>query len=217
MRKDPGIALSNLWYALHPETRSSRLAAMKNPGAVVIGSINLLFDGDYLHWKNGEATVVKWPAIAGATPWNEDSFMRYYTSTEDFSKMKGWGPPPEGQYSVRHLETAKGTPSQTVDKIEDSLEEYYRWYEKFGMSDWWREASKEDRDAALKRERDTDWYLQTLNGKIAWGRYRSSFKKLPGTRTYGRGGFYIHGGEVAGSHGCIDLLNHMDDFAKLFT
>lgn len=46
----------------------------------------------------------------------------------------------------------------------------------------------------------------------SWGRYRISIHPFTSTQTYGRGGFFIHGGSVAGSAGCIDLTREMDRF-----
>jgi hypothetical protein len=39
------------------------------------------------------------------------------------------------------------------------------------------------------------------------------YSVVPETETYGRGGFFIHGGSVPGSAGCIDLWTHMESFA----
>lgn len=41
---------------------------------------------------------------------------------------------------------------------------------------------------------------------------RIDLHPLPTTETYGRGGFFIHGGTTPGSAGCIDLTDHMDQF-----
>jgi hypothetical protein len=48
----------------------------------------------------------------------------------------------------------------------------------------------------------------------AWGNYRVVIHPFNSTRTYGRGGFFIHGGSQWGSVGCIDLVHHMDSFVK---
>lgn len=48
--------------------------------------------------------------------------------------------------------------------------------------------------------------------KGPWGEARTSIYPDPGTETYGRRGFFIHGGEVAGSAGCIDLTSYDRDF-----
>lgn len=50
----------------------------------------------------------------------------------------------------------------------------------------------------------------------AWGKYRVTIHPFIQTVTYGRGGFFIHGGATFGSAGCIDLAYGMDNFvAKL--
>jgi RHS repeat-associated protein len=50
------------------------------------------------------------------------------------------------------------------------------------------------------------------NMRIAWGNYRTELRAEPGTNTYGRSGFFIHGGDVPGSAGCIDLTGQNDAF-----
>lgn len=46
----------------------------------------------------------------------------------------------------------------------------------------------------------------------AWGNYRIAIRVLPGTKTYDRRGFFIHGNGILGSAGCIDLALHMAAF-----
>lgn len=48
--------------------------------------------------------------------------------------------------------------------------------------------------------------------RSSWGGHRLAIHPFPETQTYGRGGFFIHGGAVPGSAGCIDLWTHMDEF-----
>lgn len=50
----------------------------------------------------------------------------------------------------------------------------------------------------------------------SWGTSRVKLESSQQTNTYGRGGFYIHGGWVPGSAGCIDLTSDMDNFVALF-
>lgn len=47
-----------------------------------------------------------------------------------------------------------------------------------------------------------------------WGHHRLTIHSFPGTNTYGRGGFFIHGGSTPGSAGCIDLWNQMETFVS---
>lgn len=53
--------------------------------------------------------------------------------------------------------------------------------------------------------------------RSAWGNYRLTIHPYPATKTHGRGGFFIHGGSVPGSAGCIDLTAHMDRFVADLT
>ena len=55
------------------------------------------------------------------------------------------------------------------------------------------------------------WY-RWRNPRAAWGNHWITIHPLPGTVTHGRGGFFIHGGNVPGSIGCIDLSLRMDAF-----
>lgn len=49
----------------------------------------------------------------------------------------------------------------------------------------------------------------------AWGTHRISIHPFHTTHTFGRGGFFIHGGTSPGSSGCIDLTGDMASFAKI--
>src|SRR5689334_20829072 len=49
--------------------------------------------------------------------------------------------------------------------------------------------------------------LRNLTGD--WGKWRAPLEPFPGTNTYGRSGFFIHGGDSPGSAGCIDI-GHAD-------
>ena len=53
-----------------------------------------------------------------------------------------------------------------------------------------------------------------ITPRAAWGNYRITIHPYPSTKTYNRGGFFIHGGQVPSSAGCIDLTQHMDRFVK---
>ncbi len=54
------------------------------------------------------------------------------------------------------------------------------------------------------------WYKR--GSETAWGQYRITIHPHTRTETYGRGGFFIHGGVSRGSIGCIDLTSHMNKF-----
>lgn len=57
------------------------------------------------------------------------------------------------------------------------------------------------------------WY-RLRNPRAAWGNHWITIHPYPATQTYGRGGFFIHGGSTPGSAGCIDLSGSMDRFAE---
>jgi len=57
------------------------------------------------------------------------------------------------------------------------------------------------------------WFYGLLYEK-AWGTDRVTIHPYPDTETYGRGGFFIHGGTEPGSAGCIDLTTQMRSFAS---
>jgi hypothetical protein len=50
--------------------------------------------------------------------------------------------------------------------------------------------------------------------EAGWGNYRLTIHPFTTTRSYQRGGFFIHGGKVPGSAGCIDLTRHMAAFVS---
>lgn len=61
---------------------------------------------------------------------------------------------------------------------------------------------------------NVDESLYNLASRAAWGDYRLTIHVMPGTRTFGRGGFFIHGGTHAGSAGCINLHAGIETFVR---
>jgi hypothetical protein len=59
---------------------------------------------------------------------------------------------------------------------------------------------------------ENSWYKR--GSYSAWGNYRITIHPFTTTQTYGRGGFFIHGGDVPGSAGCIDLTGAIDQFYR---
>jgi hypothetical protein len=57
-------------------------------------------------------------------------------------------------------------------------------------------------------------WLYGLLYEDLWGTHRLTVHPYGGTPTFGRGGFFIHGGATAGSKGCIDLTSEMASFAR---
>jgi hypothetical protein len=63
---------------------------------------------------------------------------------------------------------------------------------------------------------DRQFCKNTILSRISWGNYRAPITPTGGQKMYGRGSFYLHGGSLRGSHGCIDLTDDIEDFAKFF-
>lgn len=65
------------------------------------------------------------------------------------------------------------------------------------------------------RQMQSLWLKGLLSGSFgrAWGSHRITIHPFDATATFGRGGFFIHGGADAGSAGCIDLTGRMETFA----
>lgn len=57
------------------------------------------------------------------------------------------------------------------------------------------------------------WY-RLKNPQAAWGEFWLTIHPYPETNTYERGRFFIHGGSVPGSIGCIDLSTHIGQFIE---
>lgn len=106
------------------------------------------------------------------------------------------GPLPEGKYLVGPLETRNGQP-----------EEIGAW-EAF----WYKLTGQVEDETSQNKQ----FCKNTILSRISWGNYRLRITPTGGQKMYGRGDFYVHGGSLAGSHGCIDLTDEMDDFGKFF-
>ncbi len=59
--------------------------------------------------------------------------------------------------------------------------------------------------------------LPQIDTYQSWGNFRFSIHPLSNTDTHARGGFFIHGGTIPGSRGCIDLTTNMNQFVKDLT
>ena len=182
---------------------------------------SLLFDGLHVIWcVDGKPTKKKWKATSGLTVGNlgstQKSFlakakdltkiaylagkMKMSMDQDKAAKYNEIGPTPPGKYKIGLLEKRDG------EKIQPSvIESVYKYYTG-GIK-------------GLGQGKFTD---DSEFSKIAWGNFRAPLQPYPSTNTYGltsekRGGFYIHGGAIPGSHGCIDLSKNMDDFARFLT
>ena len=57
-------------------------------------------------------------------------------------------------------------------------------------------------------------WLYSWRYETAWGTHRITIHPFDTTHTFGRGGFFIHGGTSPGSAGCIDLTTNMAALAS---
>jgi peptidoglycan hydrolase-like protein with peptidoglycan-binding domain len=179
-------------------------AAKKITGTtnVLNPNASLIFNGDELQWVVNGAVIKTWNAVSGLTWKNTPPsdwpklLKRYTTSPEDWSKDKDAGPTPPGQYIVGPIE-ARGGNTQEVS----------------ALAALWGLITGEFSSISDKQKQ---FQANTDYSRISWGNYRAPIKPLKNTDTHGRSSFYIHGGSLAGSHGCIDLTDEMGDFAKFF-
>lgn len=162
---------------------------------------SLLFDGDKLYWYTDGKLVKSWNAVSGLTwkntpptQWGE-MMKRYVSNREEWAKDKNAGPLPEGTYNAGPLQTRSGQPEEI-----GALEAF--WYKLTGQ--------------VGDSEGDRAFCKNTILSRISWGNYRMGIEPTGNQKMYGRGDFYIHGGSLGGSHGCIDLTDDMEDFAKFF-
>lgn len=204
----------NLSKEQKPQTTSSEKGTLQKSDAaknlakcetgtdeVLNPNASLLFDGDKVYWIVNGKTIKKWDAVSGLTwkntypgDWGK-LLNRYIKNREEWAKQKDAGPLPEGKYDVGPLETRSGQPEE-IGALE-SL-----WYKITGQ--------------AADNESDRQFCKNTIVSRISWGNYRLRITPTGNQKMYGRGDFYLHGGSVRGSHGCIDLTDDMEDFAKFF-
>ncbi len=150
-------------------------------------------------YRNGKP-VSSWPAF-GVNDTPEMEFDgQNLTAVNNGKTLKSW-PAMSGKEGYQSREA---TEIQNIGPIPegvwhlnpDELETYSPEKEK----PYWRGANGE-----------TPW----RGGTRSWGKHR--IKLQPDeflTDTKNRNGFYIHGGEIPGSAGCIDTTDNMDEVAK---
>lgn len=171
----------------------NKLTKGKNPDA----NSSLVFDGNKLYWVSNGSVINSWGATSGVNLLNAEPNQwltvakNLFTSNKEKAKLKEFGPTPEGQYYVGKLQSSKlGKTNPFMDLIKVIFQS--------GQS-------------------KHDWNSDTAGTRISWGYYRAPIIPKSGTNTYGRGSFYVHGGLLPASHGCIDLTGSMDDFAKFYS
>jgi peptidoglycan hydrolase-like protein with peptidoglycan-binding domain len=163
----------------------------------------IVFNGKTLNWVENGRVVKQWNAWSGRTKWNAQSpdqrEMADRLTKIEFMKVAQAGPTPEGNYTISSIQTrTNGNSLKLVGN--KSWEQIYKMYDdeydKIGDAHDFNNGSKQD--------------------QIAWGNYRLPITKKNGTETFGRGSFYLHGGGIAGSIGCIDLVDKIDDFVQYY-
>ena len=173
---------------------------------------SLYFNGKTLSWLSGGKTVKQWGALSGRqvlpatnSPEQKDWLLGYGPDNPDdvkspakYSKMKNAGPIPEGGYTIGTVQTRTGAKAEKLINSVKSVWDLYKM-------------RRENEDAGH------DWNSGSIPDRIAWGDYRVPITPNKNTNTHGRGSFYVHGGGLPGSSGCIDLANQMPDFAKYYT
>jgi hypothetical protein len=164
----------------------------------------LLFDGKTLKLIiNGNVTAT-YNAWSGRTKWNAVSplqklLVAKMTNKIDFMKVKGAGPIPEGNYYLGSIQ--KRTSGDAL---------------KFAGNKDWYELLKIYSDEYNKIGDRHEFNAGTAQDMIAWGNYRMPIIPKGGTETFGRNSFYLHGGGLGGSIGCIDLVDRIDDFVSTY-
>ena len=164
--------------------------------------VYLLFDGTNLNWVENGKVIKRWSAISGRTKFNtfgdknlEKLVKKYGANRVEFMKIKDQGPIPVGEYSIGQVQKRTNGDAQRFIQGKTDVE----------------------LQKIMLKNIKHDWNLGTETDMVAWGNYRLPITKVGETETFGRGSFYIHGGGIPGSIGCIDLLTKMDDFANYFT
>ena len=162
----------------------------------------LLFDGNTLKWVENGQIIKTWKAISGRTKFNtfgdkksEELVKKFGDNEAEFMKVKDQGPIPVGQYTIGEIQ--KRTNGNALNFIKGKNEK--------------------DLFNIMMKSSKHDWNTGEPGDLIAWGDYRMPISKSKGTETYGRGSFYVHGGGIPGSIGCIDLMNEINDFVNYFS
>lgn len=163
----------------------------------------IIFDGKTLKFIQNGKVVKQWNAWSGRTKWNSVTPEQLFKATtyrnQDFMKVKDEGPIPEGQYTISSIQKRTKGNSLTLcgnKSWAELIKMYWGEYEKIGEKH--------------------EFNMGTMQDQIAWGNYRMPISAKQGTQTYGRGSFYLHGGGIPGSIGCIDLLDKIDEFVGIY-
>lgn len=146
----------------------------------------LNFNGKKMRLMIGDREIESWNAVSG-----KDGYQ-----SPEFQYLKNTGPIPEGNYAVRQDKYSKmGLGSDLIGtyypKIRRNLPNVVKEYLPQKIGSW-------------------------SGGSRAWGTQKIGLVPSEETDTFGRDNFFIHGGSVPGSAGCIDLTHDNDSFMALF-
>jgi peptidoglycan hydrolase-like protein with peptidoglycan-binding domain len=164
----------------------------------------LFYDGKTLKLVVNGKAVASYNAWSGRTKWNafsasQKALVDRMVNKIDFMKIKGAGPIPEGSYYLGDIQKRTNGDALKLAGNKD-------WYELLKLYD----------EEVKKIGDNHNFNAGTAQDMIAWGNYRMAIIKKSGTETFGRGSFYLHGGGLAGSIGCIDLVDRIDDFVATY-
>jgi hypothetical protein len=168
---------------------------------------HLFFNGNRLDFIENGVIKKSWKACSGRSYYQwyvkPDTWMRRYTIPHaEWSKSKQEGPIPPGKYELGKVE-------------ERDLNARWRNDENFVKLTMAKQAVKILPGTDIFINTD-DFYQSTDPSRIAWGNFRFSLNPKKGTNTFGRGGFFLHGGSIPGSIGCVDLATDIRDFGKFY-
>lgn len=150
----------------------------------------LFFDGKVLSMNDGKNMIGNWYANSGPK------------GLKDLSKhmfKKDYGPTPEGVYYLGEIQK----------RTNGSMVELYK-------NKTFDQLMKELLDERKIIGNQHNFNSGTKQDIIAWGDYRIPIIPKSGTNTGGRHSMYIHGGGTPGTIGCIDLLDQITNFVKLY-
>jgi peptidoglycan hydrolase-like protein with peptidoglycan-binding domain len=164
----------------------------------------IVFNGKTLNWIENGRVVKQWNAWSGRTKWNALSPYQRELAAKltklEFMKVKEQGPTPQGNYTISSIQARTNG---------NSL--------KLCGNKTWEQLGKMYDDDYTKNGDTHNFNSGSVQDQIAWGNFRLPITKKNGTETFGRGSFYLHGGGIAGSIGCIDLVDRIDDFVHYYT
>jgi hypothetical protein len=153
--------------------------------------ITLFFDGKELVLRSGSRSY-SYPARSGKI---EGQTFKYDKRQQE---KKDYGPIPEGEWYVVPDEWWERDFMTTGYNIIQGAP----WTTLLDLEIDYHEANAITNE--IQRHRDS------------WGNERLSIHPKASTKTYGRDGFFIHGGKDWGSIGCIDLTRYMPKFGRDF-